>query len=160
MMVAIAKRDHRHERPTRRHTVERIFERCRIRQHQRALAEITQQQRRQDQPEPCPSDRSGADVAHICIESLAAGKREEHRADDCDRDSGIGGQEARGLQWIERLRDGRCIPNIDQPKRRDGDKPDDHDGSEQPADIRSSSILNGEQADQDRERDRQDQDRE
>ena len=52
-----------------------------IGQHQRALAEIVEQQRRQHEAEPGALDRLAAEMAEIGIERLAAGDREEHRAE-------------------------------------------------------------------------------
>ena len=65
----------------RHQPVERILDRRRIGQHQRALAEIIDQQRRQHEAEPRGLDRLAAEMAEVGIERLAAGDREKHRAE-------------------------------------------------------------------------------
>ena len=61
--------------------IERILDRLGMRQHQRALAEIVDQQRRQHEPEPGALDRLAAEMAEIGIERLAAGDGQKHRAE-------------------------------------------------------------------------------
>ena len=48
-------------------------------EQQRPLAEVIDQQRRQDQPEPRQADREASEVPHVRIERLGA----SHHEDDC-----------------------------------------------------------------------------
>ena len=73
--------DHRQQQRFRHQPIERILDRRRIGQHQRALAEIVDQQRRQHEAEPGALDRLAAEMAEIGIERLAAGDGEKHRAE-------------------------------------------------------------------------------
>ncbi len=88
--------DERNQRPLRREQVERILDRQRIGEQQRALPEIVEHQRRHHEREPGAADRRGAEMPHVRVERLGAGdgeddgaQREEReprtRADECDR---------------------------------------------------------------------------
>ena len=70
--------------------VERILDRLGIGEHQRALAEIIDQQRGQDEREPCQSDRLAAEMAEIGIQRLAAGDGEKHQAERHQADRAVG----------------------------------------------------------------------
>ena len=50
-------------------------------QQQRALAEVVQQERGQHEREPGEANRPLAEVAHVGVQRLAAGDRQEHRAE-------------------------------------------------------------------------------
>ena len=73
--------DHRDQKRFRHQTVERVFDRGRIGQHFRALAEIVDQQRRQYEGKPSDLDRLAAEVTKIGIKRLAAGDDQEYRAE-------------------------------------------------------------------------------
>ena len=85
--------DHRQQKHVRHQPVERVFDRRRIGQHLGALAEIIDQQRRQHQAEPGGLDRLAAEMAEIGIERLAAGHRQEYRAERDQADRAVGEQE-------------------------------------------------------------------
>ena len=74
--------------------IERILDRRRMRQHQRALAEIIDQQRRQHEAEPGALDRLAAEMAEVGIERLAAGDGEEHGAERDQADVAVRRHEA------------------------------------------------------------------
>jgi hypothetical protein len=61
--------------------VERVGERERVNQDQRALAEIVQQQGGQHIPQPGEADRAGAKMAHVGIQRLRSGDGEHDRAE-------------------------------------------------------------------------------
>ena len=69
-----------------------------MRQHQRALAEIVDQQRRQHEAEPGALDRPAAEMAEIGVERLAAGDGEEHRAERDQADVAVRRHEADGVE--------------------------------------------------------------
>ena len=74
-------RHQRQQQDFRHHPIEGVFDRGRIGKHQRALAEIIDQQRRQHEIEPAGLDRLAAEMAEIGIERFAAGHGEKHRAE-------------------------------------------------------------------------------
>ena len=82
MIVATeAKRHQRVEAPFGRQAVERVLERGRIAEQQRALPEIIQQQRRKDEREAKPvRSARAAEMPHIGVERLGPGHREKDRA--------------------------------------------------------------------------------
>ena len=53
-----------------------------IRQQERALAEVIQEQGREDEHEPGHADRALSEVAHVGVERLTAGDDEKHGAED------------------------------------------------------------------------------
>ena len=65
--------------------VERIGDRGRIGEQQRALAEVVEQQPGQDEAEPGEPDRQAAEMAHVGVERLGAGDREHDRAERDER---------------------------------------------------------------------------
>ena len=54
---------------------ERVLARLGIRQQQRALADVVDDQRRQHQREPGDANRLAAEVAHVGVERFGAGDR-------------------------------------------------------------------------------------
>ena len=83
----------------------------RIGENQRALAEIVQQQRRQDQAEPGAADRPWADMAHVGVKRLRRrSARGTHAAHDREGDDRVRSDEAHRLDRTERLQDLRRWP--------------------------------------------------
>ena len=76
----------------RDHVEEGVQPGLRIRQHQRALAQIVQNQRRQHQDYPGRADGSLPEVAHIRIEGLGARHGQEHAAQDDEAQEPVVGQ--------------------------------------------------------------------
>ena len=113
----------RQPQPVRAEQKERIVAARRVAEHQRALAEIVQHQGRQDEEDPAPADRLGAEMAHIGVERLGAGDRQHHRAQHdegrctrcamqkCDRiagdDRAAGRTDAAGICMTPSSGDGR-----------------------------------------------------
>ena len=79
-VASVASADHRQQRPVRKHQKERVLDRFRIGNDQRALPQIIQRQRRQYEKQPGRLDRSFAEMPEIGIERLRAGDGEENRA--------------------------------------------------------------------------------
>ena len=94
--------DHRNQRPVRKHQEERILDRLRIGNHQGALPEIVQRQRRQHDEEPGGLDRPLAEMAEVGIERLGAGDGEKHRAERDEADDAMMNHERDGMERIER----------------------------------------------------------
>ena len=59
---------------------ERVLDGVRMREQQRALAEVVEQQRRQHERVPGQPDRPPAEVAHVGVQRLAAGDGQHDRA--------------------------------------------------------------------------------
>jgi hypothetical protein len=55
-------------------------------QHQSALPQIVQRQRREDEREPGPLDRTPAEMAKVRIKRFGTGDRQENGAEDDDAD--------------------------------------------------------------------------
>ena len=104
--------DQRQQRPWRRHQEERIFDRRRIGQHQRALAEVVQHQRGQHEDEPRGLDRQAAEMPHVRVKRLGPGDGEEHRAQHHEADEAVTEQELQAVDRIERQKDARQIMDV------------------------------------------------
>ena len=86
-------RHHGIERPLRKQQIERIGDGVRLEQHERALAEIVEQQRRQHEEQPGGLDRPSPEMAEIVVERLRARHDEEHRAERDEPDNAVREQE-------------------------------------------------------------------
>ncbi len=141
--------DQGEQRPVRHQMVERMGERCRLVQDQSALAEIIEDQSRQDQAEPGPLDRRPAEMAHVGIERLGAGHRQHDRA---QRHEGLpAGQleQADGVARIQGAQHPGMLHDLDQAQDGQGGEPDQHDRPEQLADAGRAAALQHEQKEQD-----------
>ena len=65
----------------------------RVVEDQRALAEVVEHQRREDDEEPGAADRRAAEVAHVGVERLGAGDRQHDGAERDERDARVVGEE-------------------------------------------------------------------
>jgi hypothetical protein len=90
MVATVAKRHDRIMRPPGGQQIERIGDRARVRQQQRALSEVVQHQARQYHGEPAQPYRQRAEMTHVGIHRLAAGNREKGGAEDCEADRRAG----------------------------------------------------------------------
>ena len=125
-------------------------------QQQRALAEVVEHQRRQHQPEPGQPDRPPAEVAHVGVQRLAAG--------DARTTAPSTGKPCQPLSrkkltaWrgssAPSTAGSRTIQTT--PSTASVDEPDHHDRAEQPADAARAVLLDDEEADDDRHRERHD----
>ena len=90
------------------------------------LAEVVDQQRREHEGEPADADGALAEVAHVGVERLRAGDRQEHRAQHGRGEPGVARQQLGALQRIERqfafgvLREEQQQPLVLAPRRRFG----------------------------------------
>ena len=117
-----AERDGRGAQRLRQHLEERVHvgnggERAgsRVRQYPRALAEIVQDQARLHK-RPARINVPAADVAHIGIERLRAGRGEEHAAEDHKARLVIGrNQNARRVHRVERAQHAGTVENAADP---------------------------------------------
>ena len=116
-----------------------------MREQQRALPEIIDHQRGQHETEPGGLDRLAAEMAEVGIERLAAGDREEHRAERDQADEAVAGEERHRVIGIDREEDAGIVADVQQPGGRDGEEPDHHHGPEERRDLRGAAALHGEQ---------------
>jgi hypothetical protein len=146
--------DQRQQQYFRNHPVKRVLDRGGIGQHQRALAEIVDQQRRQHEIKPRGLDRLAPEMTQIRIERFTAGDREEYRAQRHHSDRPVRQQELDSIQRIDRGQHRRIVADMDNAHDCEATEPDDHDRSERRCHPRGTAALNGEQHHQDKNRQR------
>jgi len=83
-------------------------------------------------------------MTHVRIECLTAGQSQEHAAEHEEERKRTGGRKANRFKGIERVEDRRRRPDIDDAEHGDGDEPDHHHRSKQPADAAGSAVLKSE----------------
>ena len=133
MVASVANAHQRVMGPSRREQIERVLDRAGVGEKQRALAEIIEHQRGQDDGEPAEADRQAAEMAHIRIHRLAAGDGQEggpeHRESRCPARHEPGRSTA--CMRTERRRGcagARTMPP--HAEQADGDEPDQHHRAE------------------------------
>ena len=114
-----------------------------MRQHQRALAEIVQHQRRQHQTEPGKPDREAAEMAHVGVERLAAGHRQHHRAQRDEGHQRVVGNEVRRVGRRHRDQHHRVIEDLLRAQRDQHREPDHRHRPEGAADAAVSAKYKG-----------------
>ena len=147
-----------HQRVGRRarghHRIEGVGRRRWIPQQERALSKIGKHERRQHQPDPGPADRLETEVAHVGVESLAAGDDEHHRAENQQPVEAMSQEEFDGIPRAHRGEHCGLADELVYPQTGQRQKPDEHDRSEQPAHDSRARPLDGEEAQQDQAGDR------
>ena len=138
-------RDHRIERPGRVREVERVFDRLRVRDEQRALAEIVQHQRRRHQAEPGDADGALSEVAHVGVKRLGAGDRKQHGSKHHERGSAMTGGKAQGMDRVQRLEHRGHLRDVPYANRGEGNEPQRADRPEERADHAGPVPLDEEQ---------------
>ena len=139
-------------RPLRGERVERTLDGARLAQEQRALAEVAQGQRGQSEREPGEADRPGTEVAHVGVEGLAAGDREECTANHDEGERPDVPEVGDRGKWTQRHQDCGRSRDAGHSEDPDDDEPDQHDRSEQAADERGALALHHEEGDEDDDR--------
>jgi hypothetical protein len=129
--------------------------RIRIEQDERPLAEVVDQQRRQDKAVPGDADWTLAEVTHVGVERFAAGNGQHHRAQHREPAPSVHGEEAERPAWVHRHEHARHLHDPDDAEHDERHKPGHHDRPEQDANDVRSEALHHEQPDDDRKRDRQ-----
>ena len=89
------------------HLEKRRVSELRLLHQKRTLAEVIERECRQNEHEPSSADRSGTEVAHVGIQSLAAGHGEENAAEDDEGRVAARGQKVPSMPGIERGEDFR-----------------------------------------------------
>ena len=124
---------------------------------ERRLAQVGQHHRGQHHGEPGEADRSRAKVAAVGVQRLGAGDRQHDRAEREERGDAVIEEEAHRPRRREALQDLGVRDHLAAAENPDGQKPDEDDRAEQPADRAGAEPLGQEQADEDHQRDRDDQ---
>ena len=93
--------DQRYQGPIWRHHVKRIFNRSRILQQQRALAEVIQGERRHDDAEPSQANRLFAEMSQVGIQRLGPSHAKHNRAEHDEGRAGVAPYEAHGVPRVE-----------------------------------------------------------
>jgi hypothetical protein len=127
-----------------------------MRQQQRALAEIVEQQGRKDKAQPGAADRRPPEMPHIGIERLGAGHRQHHRAEQHEPGLRVLADQFVAVLRVERADDRRVARDLGGAEQPDRDEPHDDDRAEQPADPSGAAALGDEQHDQQHQGHRQD----
>src|SRR6266550_7809783 len=132
----------------------RVLEGIGVGEEQSSLAEIVEEQRRQNDTEPAEADRQAAEMAHIRIHCLGAGEREKGGAEHgkTDARSGMSQKDQRVVR-AGRAQDRRCREDTAQAEQTDRDEPYQHHRSEDVADECSPLALDQKQTDKDRDAD-------
>jgi hypothetical protein len=147
-------RDEGHEERFGRQRVERaevlVRHGGRVLQDQRALAEIVDDERGKHQAEPGGTNRVFAEMAHVGVERLGPGHREEHRAQNDQPDHPVVREEVGRVVGIERVQDLEIVADMHEAEDRERDEPHQHDRPEPGGDLARPAALHREQADQDK----------
>ena len=139
-----------HQRPVGRQQEERILQRFGMREQQRALAEIIQQQGRQYHAVPRQPYRSATEMAHVGIQGLTAGDRQHHRTESEKSLMGMGDDQIDGIQRIDGIQHGGIGDDLTQAEYCECREPQTHHRAEPHADRASAAFLDPEQRGQDR----------
>ena len=112
--------DHGQQRPRRHQQEERVGDGLGVGEDQRALAEVVEGERGEDEEEPGAPDRGPAEVAHVRVERLRAGDREHHRAEGEERHETVLGEELDAVDGGQRPQDPGVAEHLEQARRRRG----------------------------------------
>ena len=151
------KQDHRQPRPVRIHEEERVIQHPWIAQHQRPLAEIIDDQRRQNEEQPGDLNRLAAEMAEIGVKRLGAGDGKKYGAQRQQTDKAVADQEAQGKHRVEGEQYLRVAGDRHHAGDGQCDEPDAGYGAEEGGHLRGAARLHHEQRDQDDDRQRQDE---
>ncbi len=145
--------DGRVHEPRRDHRVKRVCRELGMLQQERALAEVVEDQRRQDDGVPIGSNRAQTEVTHVGVESLAAGDTEDDGAEEQDAVALVFHEELHGILRVDRGEHGGVCNDVPRAEHRDHHEPDECQRSEDGTDTGGASFLHEEEAEQNRDRD-------
>ena len=112
---------------------------------QRALTEVVEHARGQDDEEPRQRDRPSTEVAHVGVERLGAGDGEDDRGQREERNVEVPEDERQRVGRRQRLEDLRVVDDAPDAEGADRDEPQDHHRPEEAADLGRAVALNHEQ---------------
>jgi hypothetical protein len=128
---------------------ERLRGRLRGGEHERALPEVVDDERRHRHGAPGDADGRFPKVPHVGIERFAARHRQDDGTEHQDAVYAMGEQEPPRMMRRECTEDLRVLGNLPGAEDTDGRKPDDHHGPEQSTDGVCPSFLHEEEGEQD-----------
>ena len=134
-------RQRRHQPGAREEAKERVVERARVAHQERALAHVVEGERGQDDAGPGDLDRAPAEVAHVGVERLGAGEREDDRADRREDVPAALAQEVERAARVERLQDRRLLDDLPDAGGREHREPEQDDRPEGAADAARAVAL-------------------
>ena len=138
-------------RPGGGELIERALERAGLHQQQAALAEIIERERGQGDGEPGDADREATEMAHVGVERLAAGHRQERAADHRERQRSRVREVSERRQRTERREDRGRAHDADDADDADDHEPHQHDRAEDMPDPGGAVALDQEQQDENRD---------
>ncbi len=94
-----------------------------------------------------------AEVAHVCVERLAAGDDEEHRAEDEEAAEAVRSEEVLAVERVQRGQHAGVPHDLVQPERGQRREPHERHRPEDLPDPRRPPVLHGEEPDEDDDRD-------
>jgi hypothetical protein len=141
---------HRQQRPVGVEQVEGVLKLLGVLQEEGPLPEVVDGERGQHEAEPGGLYGPSPEMAHVGVERLSAGHREEHRAEGHEADMAVVEEETQSVGWAQRGEDARVACEMDKPTRGEGEEPNGGDRSEPCRDCGGAAALYAEQPDQDR----------
>src|SRR5437667_43872 len=120
-----ARREHdqRQECPAGREQVERILDRGRVVNDQRALTEIAEHQRGQHEEQPRAPNRDRAEMAHVGVKRLGTRDRQHDCAQREECGERVAGQESERVRRIERRQDRWVVCDLHRSEQRQHREP-------------------------------------
>ena len=137
--------------------VERIQSGTGIAHEQRALPEVIHQEARKHEHEPCESDWSLSEMAHVGIERLGSGHGQHHGTKQHERMPAVRDRERERVPRRQGCQHFRMRDDLRYSECRDRHEPDEHDGPEGPTDTVRAEPLCREQPHEKHDRDRDDE---
>ena len=119
------------ERPARGQVIERLGRLSRPGEKQRSLAEVVEQQGREDECEPGQPDRAGAEMSHVRIEGFPAGHDQENRTEDPEGELAVFQEKAGSVKRVHCGEDLRSPQDAADAEQCNGGEPD------QPSPVRT-----------------------
>jgi hypothetical protein len=116
---------------------------------QRALPQVAQHQRGQDEEGPGQADGPDPEVAHVRVQGLAARHGQDDRTEDEQAVDSMTEEERRSMVRREGTEDLRLLDQVIHPQHRHRPEPDCHDRPEELAHMPGPQPLDREQRDQD-----------
>ena len=129
--------------------IERVLDRRRIAQNERALADVVDHQRWEDHSKPGKPNRLRAEMPHVGVERFCTGDGEEHCAKDEESERREAPGKLQRLPGIERREHRRHLHDRNRAEHRKRAEPDHHAGPEELAHRAAATVLDRKQTDQD-----------
>ena len=144
----------RQQSPIRSEQEEGILHRFPVSEDQRALAQIVENQRGEDERDPRHLNRLAAEMAHVCVKRLRPCHRKENGAQHDEADDAVREQEGQRVVRVERIQDAHLVADVQKPEDGEHKEPYEHDRPEPSGHARRAVPLHHEQGAQDHDRNR------